>query len=244
MIHFKQDLLGLDQGLIGKFLSTLAIDNPSCSKDHIRPNPLQEDYFYKNRSADKLKFDESTILVDQWFNEYKMDVERLIHYMWNVFVSNRMVTSAPTRLYRSLIIPNNGAIQWDCRGCTSTSYSFKSAIAIANVIISKNMSIRPSTHQLVVFIIDAPAGISFLSSEICERFESEHEIILLSQFILHPTEKQNDAYSHYFLPVVLYSCQMEITADFPTYHALTFTDEDVVYGKRRRSKKNKKLSRH
>jgi hypothetical protein len=155
-----------------------------------------------------------------------------------------MITARPSRLYRSLIIPNDGTIQWECKGFTSTSYSFKSVLRIAESIITKNATIQPDSHQLIVFIIDVPSGVSFLSSEICERFGSEHEIIMVSQFTLHVTEEQRDPFSHYFLPTVLYKCRMEITADIPHYYPLTFTDVDVVYGKqKRRSKKNKKLYR-
>jgi hypothetical protein len=94
-VHVKQDLLNIEQGKQGDFESRFSIHNPSCSRDRIRPNPLQEDYFYMTRiekernermargetteddliALDKMKWDEHTIPLDRWVQEYKQDVK-------------------------------------------------------------------------------------------------------------------------------------------------------------------------
>jgi hypothetical protein len=88
-----------------------------------------------------------------------------------------------------------------------------------------------------------PSGVRYLAPEVCQRFSDEQEIILSSSFTIVPLETHREEYSHPFLPSEIIQCRIEIDEELPTLYPLRFTDEDVVFGMKRRTRNKKTKSK-
>lgn len=212
----------------------LDLVNPSC-----QDIALPIDLYYKHRYGDQTLTTDD-ISVDALFEEYHASVINTIALMHETFCKSAMTMDREGLVYRSLIVPRGHGVLEQVHGYNSTSYTLAGAIQVANSIISSRYStaspIRHDTHELHLFEIRLPAGTHVLPAEVCARFQNEHEIILVSQGQLRIESQGTDAFSHPVLPMTMYKCTLETTEPFPTLYPLVLTEDEVIYGKKKRSR--------